>query len=197
MYLLKRISWFYHALNPSFRARHLCFLMAFFASGHFSTVETITQNWRMVAVKKINHAAFSELQRITSTRGQVVDELNILRSLVHRNIVTYIESSVFNELSLLVTELMIGGDLMQVLIADGALSEPIACSMFLGLTEGLSYLHDHRVVHRDIKPENILLSCSPSLSTVAKFCDFGLARKLTTGDRCRTLCGTFFIWLLN
>ena len=81
---------------------------------------------------------------------------------------------------------------MQVLIAEGALSEPIACSMFHGLTQGLSYLHDHRVVHRDIKPKNILLSCSPSLLTVAKFCDFGLARKLSMGDSCRTLCGTFF-----
>ena len=48
------------------------------------------------------------------------------------------------------------------------------------------------VVHRDIKPENVLLSSTPSMSAVAKFCDFGLARSVMHGNYCHTLCGTFF-----
>ena len=68
----------------------------------------------------------------------------------------------------------------------------MACKLLSDLTQGLQYLHEQCVVHRDIKPENVLLSSTPCMSVVARFCDFGLARSVIHGNYCRTLCGAPF-----
>lgn len=45
---------------------------------------------------------------------------------------------------------------------------------FLGIVEGLQFLHDHLVAHCDLKPENILV-CGESQNAVAKISDFGFS----------------------
>lgn len=57
----------------------------------------------------------------------------------------------------LVTELVAGGELFDVLAAHGALSERRAGSLTRELAAALAFLHAKRVVHGDVKPENILL----------------------------------------
>lgn len=44
--------------------------------------------------------------------------------------------------------------------------------IFIGLLEGLEYVHDFEVIHRDIKPENIMFN-ENSLEPI--ICDFGIA----------------------
>eukprot|EP00198_Chlamydomonas_reinhardtii_P005443 XP_001694779.1 predicted protein [Chlamydomonas reinhardtii] len=47
------------------------------------------------------------------------------------------------------------------------------------LFQGLAHLHSQKVVHRDIKPANVLLS-GTGAATVAKLCDFGFAREVSS-----------------
>ena len=88
----------------------------------------------------------------------------------------------------LLTELMAGGDLGQLLSeqpsycdmpADGHEIEPWSWSarlcILLDIASGMQYLHSHFVAHRDLKPGNILLDRRRQRAKVA---DFGLAKLL-------------------
>lgn len=52
---------------------------------------------------------------------------------------------------------------------------------FLGISEGLQFLHDHLVAHCDLKPENILV-CGESQNAVVKITDFGFAVVMSDYD---------------
>ncbi|MCA9837238.1 MAG: serine/threonine protein kinase [Trueperaceae bacterium] len=57
--------------------------------------------------------------------------------------------------------------------------------LFLGLLEGLKYLHEQDIIHRDIKPENVIV-----VNGVPKLIDFDLAKQASQLDSKKTLVGT-------
>lgn len=74
----------------------------------------------------------------------------------------------------LVMEYLPGGDLLSLMIRNGAFEEDWARFYLAELTEALNTLHEMGYVHRDIKPENILLDRCGHL----KLADFGNAAQL-------------------
>ena len=61
--------------------------------------------------------------------------------------------------------------------------------LFVGILDGLHYMHSKGVVHRDIKPENLLLVKNPKSGTFSvKIADFGLAK--TSNKRSYSYCGS-------
>ena len=54
-------------------------------------------------------------------------------------------------------------------------SEKEACTIILGVAEGLAYAHEHGIAHRDIKPENILITDDG----IPKITDWGLGKSIT------------------
>ncbi|XP_021914869.1 serine/threonine-protein kinase fused isoform X2 [Zootermopsis nevadensis] len=68
-------------------------------------------------------------------------------------------------------------ELYEILGKEGYLPEERVRKIVCDLVSALYYLHSHRVLHRDLKPQNILMEANG----VAKLCDFGFARSMSTG----------------
>ena len=64
----------------------------------------------------------------------------------------------------LVMEVLRGGELLERLRRESALTEARASSIFLQLAQAVQAMHSKRVVHRDLKPEVLVFSMSLSLS---------------------------------
>ena len=89
----------------------------------------------------------------------------------------------------LVMELLEGGELFDRILQKRTFTEKEARDVCKCLLNALKYMHDRRVAHRDLKPENLLLKSKTS-DTELTLADFGFAKKVTTYNGCRTLCGT-------
>lgn len=62
-----------------------------------------------------------------------------------------------------------------------------AVSIAEKILEGLSVIHEKRIVHRDIKPENILIE-----NDIPKIADLGIGRMLRADEMASTTVGTLF-----
>ncbi|ORX46153.1 kinase-like protein [Piromyces finnis] len=171
-------------------------------SGAFSTVRKAIRksDGAEFAVKiiEIGKFYFNEAAKIGFKR-----EIEILQKLDHKNIIKFCECIQEDEKLYLVTELMKGGNLLNLIEQKNGIPEIESRILYRQILEGLKYLHDRKITHRDIKPDNILLeiekynlnhndSYSQNIDTandfkvIAKISDFGTAKD--TG--LQTFCGT-------
>ncbi|XP_014480493.1 PREDICTED: serine/threonine-protein kinase fused [Dinoponera quadriceps] len=108
-------------------------------------------------------------------------ECEIQRHLHHPNIVQMIDSFETDNEIVVITEYA-DKELYEILDKEGRLSEERAQVIAGDLVSALYYLHSNRVLHRDLKPQNVLLEANG----VAKLCDFGFARSMSTGTHVLT-----------
>jgi serine/threonine protein kinase len=87
---------------------------------------------------------------------------------------------------LLILEYCPGGDMFEVLLDCGYLSDEDALSAFQQLVYALYFCHRQGIAHRDLKLENILLDAKGRL----KLADFGMASLMTPGSLLETSCGS-------
>ncbi|CAJ0937286.1 unnamed protein product, partial [Mesorhabditis belari] len=83
-------------------------------------------------------------------------------------------------------EVCLGGELWTTLRDRGHFDDYTARFFVACVLEGLEYLHRKNIVYRDLKPENCLLTNTGYLKLV----DFGFAKKLASGRKTWTFCGT-------
>ncbi|KAJ9184565.1 hypothetical protein P3X46_004279 [Hevea brasiliensis] len=125
---------------------------------------------RLVAVKKID----------AESEDLFINEVNIISSLRHRNLVQFMGWCHEQDEYLLVYEYMPKGSLHDHLFGNRrTLPWNVRYSTALALASALKYLHEDaepRVLHRDIKPGNILLR----EDFTAKVGDFGISRFVNT-----------------
>ncbi|GAB4827136.1 hypothetical protein Ancab_034025, partial [Ancistrocladus abbreviatus] len=125
------------------------------------------------------HIAVKQLFSRSEGNREIVNELGIISSLNHPNVVRLYGCCVEGGQLFLVYEYMVNNNLGRALFGpeDGLprLDWPTRQKICIGLARGLSFLHEEspiKIVHRDIKATNILLDGDLN----AKISDFGLAR---------------------
>jgi eukaryotic-like serine/threonine-protein kinase len=91
-----------------------------------------------------------------------------------------------------VSELLSGETLDDLLVRDGRLSAVDAVRLLLPILDALGAAHKKGIVHRDVKPANVFLALSDD-RLQPKLLDFGIARSLAASSRTTTtgtICGT-------
>lgn len=111
-----------------------------------------------------------------------------MRKLDHPNLIKLVEVHESEHSIYMILEYCNGGTLRDFLMSNIKLNKHQISLIIKGITEGLAYLHDLKIIHRDIKLDNILFA-SENLSEL-KIVDLGLA---TCEDEAKYLyprCGT-------
>ena len=119
------------------------------------------------------------------------NEVDVLRSLKHPNIVAYCDSFLEGRMLCIVMEFADGGDLSQLIKRKKNMSEILRESevlpIFVQCCLALHYVHKLHILHRDIKSQNIFMT----LSGAVKLGDFGIAKVLDhTAAEAITMIGT-------
>ncbi|PHT68322.1 Cysteine-rich receptor-like protein kinase 2 [Capsicum annuum] len=140
--------------------------------GGFGTVyKGVLQDGREIAVKRL---FFNNKHRA----ADFYNEVNIISSVEHKNLVRLLGCSCSGPESLLVYEFLPNHSLDRFIFDPSkgkTLNWEKRFDIIIGTAEGLVYLHENnktRIIHRDIKASNILLDSRLR----AKIADFGLAR---------------------
>ncbi|XP_029445569.1 serine/threonine-protein kinase DCLK3 [Rhinatrema bivittatum] len=126
--------------------------------------------------------------KLKGKEDMIENEISIIRSLSHPNIVQLLDDYETETEIYLILEYVKGGDLFDAIIESVKFTEHNAALMITDLCEALLYIHRKNIVHRDLKPENLLVQHNTDKSTTLKLADFGLAMYVT--EPIFTVCGT-------
>ncbi|MBA0808108.1 hypothetical protein Gohar_023870 [Gossypium harknessii] len=140
-------------------------------TGAFGTVyagKLHNNSW--VAIKRIKHGD-------TDCIEQVVNEIKLISSVSHQNLVRLLGCSIENGEQILVYEFMPNGTLCQHLQRErgDGLAWPVRLTIAAETSQAIAHLHsaiDPPIYHRDVKSSNILLD----YNFRSKVADFGLSR---------------------
>lgn len=107
------------------------------------------------------------------------NEISVLQSLKHPNIVRYLGSSVEGSFLNIFLEFVPGGSIASLIkkfaaTPEGGLHESLIRNYTKQILTGLQYLHANHIIHRDIKGANILVDDKG----VVKLADFGASKKI-------------------
>lgn len=120
------------------------------------------------------------------------NEISILRSLDHPNIVKAYEVYESKKNIYVVMEYCSGGDLY----ARAPYTESAAAGLMRQLCSAINHMHKNGVCHRDLKFENIMFESKGDVMARIKVLDFGLSKKflpgmseiMTEGEHCLISC---------
>ncbi len=133
---------------------------------------------RLVVIKKFS-LTMNELEE--KARSDAIQEIDILSSLSHDNIVKFLDTYVNDDRLNIVMEYADGGNIYDYLKGrKEMLDEGEVWEIFVQLVDALNYLHNEKlVIHRDLKTQNILLNGSGKREV--KVADFGIAMHYKEG----------------
>jgi len=156
-----------------------------FSKGAFSKVYKGSYFGNPVCVKVIKKDSIIENDMQIFLQREI-DVLKNLFNQPHNCIIRFIGIGEKDSLLFIVTELVNGGDLGNVLY-DSTFSIPwkLRIKIAKDIADGMKYLHEKQIMHRDLKSSNLLIGKNWNI----KICDFGFA-KIINNPLSMTICGT-------
>ena len=133
----------------------------------FGSVRKITHRMtgEVRTVKKIHK---SNLQTYEENQN-IFNEVNILRSIDHPNVIKLYEFYQDDKNYFLITEYCNGGELFDRIINTGHFSESIVANYIKQILSVACYCHERHIVHRDLNPENFLLDTTKTEANLKVF----------------------------
>ncbi|XP_076947772.1 serine/threonine-protein kinase STY13-like [Bidens hawaiensis] len=152
--------------------KQLCMGPAF-AQGAFGKLYKGSYNGVDVAIKLLEKPE-NDLERAHLMEQQFQQEVMMLATLKHPNIVRFIGACRKPMVWCIITEYAKGGSVRQFLTKRQNRSVPLklAVKQALDVARGMAYVHGLGLIHRDLKSDNLLISADKSI----KIADFGVAR---------------------
>lgn len=138
----------------------------------------LTSQGQLIAVKQVT-LDVSNSETAEKEYERLEREVDLLKNLHHQNIVGFLGTALSGNVISILMEYIPGGSILNVLNRFGPLPEKVFALYTCQILEGVTYLHDNRVIHRDLKGNNIMLMPSG----VIKLIDFGCARRLNRLSR--------------
>ncbi|KAM9852577.1 LOW QUALITY PROTEIN: triple functional domain protein-like [Aulostomus maculatus] len=151
--------------------------------GRFSVAKRCDQQGSKstVAVKYVNKKLLHQ--------DQVLQEICLLQTLDHPNLVKLLDTYETANSYILVLELADQGRFLDYIVNLGNLTEEKVALYLRDILEALQYLHQWKIAHLDLKPENIVVEHASS-QAVVKLTDFGDAVKLNSSSYIHPLAGS-------
>ena len=148
--------------------------------GAFSSVELVKNNitgeQRAMKVIKLTEKLSSKEEQ------EIINEIFILKSLDHPNILKIFEFYKNQEEYDLIIEYCDGGDLYKEIITYGPFTESYSAYVLYQILSGVNFCHKMQILHRDLKPENILITGrNDERYPHIKICDFGASKIFEKG----------------
>uniref|UniRef100_A0A914ZFL7 Serine/threonine-protein kinase kin-29 n=1 Tax=Parascaris univalens TaxID=6257 RepID=A0A914ZFL7_PARUN len=134
-----------------------------------------------VAVKIVNKSRLDGESVLKIDR-----EIRILKTLTHPHIIKLYEVIRTDQYIFIVTEYAGHGEVFEMLMEKGRVSEAEARRLFHQTTAAVAYCHSHCIVHRDLKAENLLLDAHNDV----KLIDFGFSNFQQPQSLLSTWCGS-------
>ena len=144
-----------------------------FAQGAFGKLYRGTYNGDDVAIKILERPANCP-EKAQVMEQQFQQEVMMLATLKHPNIVRFIGGCRKPMVWCIVTEYAKGGSVRQFLTnrQNRAVPLKLAVKQALDVARGMAYVHGLGFIHRDLKSDNLLIAGDKSI----KIADFGVAR---------------------
>ncbi|OWK60368.1 cGMP-dependent protein kinase 2 [Lonchura striata] len=122
----------------------------------------------------------------TKQQEHIYSEKKILEQICSPFVVKLYRTFKDNKYVYMLLEACLGGELWSLLRDRGSFDEFTTKFCVGCVTEAFDYLHQIGIIYRDLKPENLILDAEGYIKLV----DFGFAKKIESGQKTWTFCGT-------
>jgi calcium-dependent protein kinase len=158
-------------------------------------------NSKIYSVENIITGQIRAMKTINKTEGindeekkrEIINEINILKTIDHPNILKIFEFySTKTEFSF-ITEICSDGELYKEIKERGPFTERYSAYVMYQIFSGINYCHKINIIHRDLKPENILIvNKDENEFPFIKVCDFGTSKIFEAGFVERSVVGSSY-----
>ena len=160
--------------------------------GAFGKVEEVRHKIsREIRAMKIIHK--DQIQLGSEEEQALINEINIVKTLDHPNIMKVFEYYNTEKCLYIVSELLSGGELFDKITENKFLKEDVCAYLMKQIFSAVDFCHEKKIIHRDLKPENVLIESQDEARKeffTIKLIDFGTCDKMKKGQNLNMQVGT-------